>query len=282
MTFGSTRNLAMLLNSLPQIKINGSLVPYVDQAKNLGLIIAPSLNWKPHITFITNKIYATLRSLNFHSKSLNVPLRKQLIQTLALPHFDYASIKFMNSDKSRSLALQTAKNACIRFIFGNITHIPMANITSHITHRRSHLSWLSIASHHHLKLASFAYSVLTKKHPSYLSTHLNYTPKPLHMRRPKRTPPQEFDYVAPRKAAWENFFTVSAKELPYSLAITEFDVRRLKEFKTWCFQLFLLLEIESWHSKYFWRLSPTHGDLVSALPYSPLKSISFHFHHHTP
>ena len=76
MTFGSTRNLAMLLNSLPQIKINGSLVPYVDQAKNLGLIIAPSLNWKPHITFITNKIYATLRSLNFHSKSLNVPLRK--------------------------------------------------------------------------------------------------------------------------------------------------------------------------------------------------------------
>ena len=101
--FGSTRNVAMLPNSLPQIKINGSSIPYVDQAKNLGVIITPSLNWQPHIISITNKINATLSSLNFHRKSLNVPLRKPLMQTLALPHFDYASITFMNSDKTRSL-----------------------------------------------------------------------------------------------------------------------------------------------------------------------------------
>ena len=173
--FGSTRNLAMLPNSLPQIKINGLSIPYVDQAKNLGLIVTPSLNWQPHITSITNKIYATLSSLHFYRKSLNIPLRKQLIQTLALPRFDYASITFMNSDRTRSLALQIAHNACIRFIFGNIPRIPTANIMPHLTHRRLHLGWLSIASRYHLKLAFFAYSVLSKKRPSYLSTHLQNT-----------------------------------------------------------------------------------------------------------
>ena len=70
--------------------------------------MTPSLNWQPQISSITNKIYATLSSLNFHGESLNDPLRKQLIQTLALSHFGYASITFMNSDKTRSLALQTA------------------------------------------------------------------------------------------------------------------------------------------------------------------------------
>ena len=120
---------------------------------------------------------------------------------------------------------------------------------SHLTHCKLLLVWLSIASRYHQKLAFFAYSILRKKHPSYLSTHLQYTPKAIHLRRLTRTPPQDFMYAAPRTGAWENSFTVSAKKLLNSLAITEFDVLRLKEFKTWCFQLFLLLDIESWHTE---------------------------------
>ena len=34
-----------------------------------------------------------------------------------------------------------------------------------------------------------------------------------------------------------------------SLAITEFDIDRLNEFKSWYFQLFLLLEIEAWNAE---------------------------------
>ena len=129
-------------------------------------------------------------------------------------------------------------NACIRFMYGNIPRIPSANITTHLTHRRLHLGWLSIASRHHLKLASLAYSVITKKHPPYLSTHLQYTSMPPRDRRPTRTPPQDFEYTVPRKAAWENSFTVSAKKLLNSLAITEFDLHRLKKFKFWVLPTF--------------------------------------------
>ena len=58
---GSTRNLAMLPNGLPQIKIIGSAIPYVQQAKNLGLLMTPSLNWQPQIKSITIKVYARLK-----------------------------------------------------------------------------------------------------------------------------------------------------------------------------------------------------------------------------
>ena len=44
-------------------------------------------------------------------------------------------------------------------------------------------------------------------------------------------------------------FTIAAKKLLNSLAIIEFDVNRRREIKNWCFQLFLLLEIETWQTE---------------------------------
>ena len=177
----------MLPDELTQIKINGASIPYVGQAKNLGLLITPSLNWQPQITSITNKVYATLSSLKVHRKSFNAPLRKQLIQTLALTHFDYDSTTFMNSEKTRSYK-QLTMPAYASF-YGNISRFPSANITTHLTHRRLHLGWFSIASRHYSKLASLAYSVIIKKHPPYLSTHLQYTPIPPLHRRPNQNTP---------------------------------------------------------------------------------------------
>ena len=122
------------------------------------------------------------------------------------------------------------------------------------------------------KIRNFAYSVFSKTLPSYLSTHLQYTPKAIHLRRPTRTPLQDFVYAAPRTGAWENSFTVTAKKLLNSLAITEFDVLRLKGFKTWCFQLFLLLEIESWHTEsIFEGYRPLTA--ISSLPCPALPSL---------
>ena len=220
----------MLPNGLSQIKIDGSTIPYVQQAKNLGLLMTPSLNCQPQITSITNKVYT--KQSNF---SLNFSLRKPLIQTFALPHFGYASITFMNSGVTRALALQAAYT---RFIFGNIPRIPTTNITSHLTQCRLHLDKLSIVCRHHLKLASLAYSVVTKQHPPYLLARLKYTPILLYDRRPTRTPRQHFEYTVRRTVPWKKSFTISEKKLLNSHAITEFDVQRLKEFKTWCFQLF--------------------------------------------
>ena len=52
----------------------------------------------------------------------------------------------------------------------------------------------------------------------------------------------------PCESAWNKSFAISAMEIMNSLAITEFDIDRLDEFKSWCFQMFLLLEIETWNT----------------------------------
>ena len=104
MIFGSLQYLTTLskrAQPIAQIKINGITLPYVETVKNLGMLMTASLNWQPRIASITNKIYSTLSSLKFHRKSLSQTFSKNLIQTLALPHFDYCSIVFMNLDKTQ-------------------------------------------------------------------------------------------------------------------------------------------------------------------------------------
>ena len=63
--FGSTQNLAMLRENLPKITIAGSLIPYVEKVKNLGLLMTPTLNisnllyW--HTQYSLSNIHHTLR-----------------------------------------------------------------------------------------------------------------------------------------------------------------------------------------------------------------------------
>ena len=50
MIFGSVQNLAILPDDLLQITIHGSPIPYIQQAKNLDLLMTQTLNWQPRIT----------------------------------------------------------------------------------------------------------------------------------------------------------------------------------------------------------------------------------------
>ena len=46
------------------------------------------------------KVYAALASLQFHRRSLSFTLKTQLIKFPVIPQFDYASIVYMNVDKT--------------------------------------------------------------------------------------------------------------------------------------------------------------------------------------
>ena len=112
--------------------------------KNLGVHTATTLNWKRQVDHILKKVYSSLGSLKFYRKSpstsLRIPIKKYLIPS----HFDYASIVFIDLDKTRTLELQTAHNSCIRFIFGNIPFILTNDVNTHLTHKRLQLGWLSL------------------------------------------------------------------------------------------------------------------------------------------
>ena len=137
MVIGSSPYLTFIdFASLPPITVNNIAIKYVHLFKNLGVHITSTLNWKPQVDHVLKKVYSSLGSLNFYRKSLSTSLRIQLTKSLILPHFNYASIVFIDLDKSRTLELQTAHNSCIRFIFGNIPFIPTNHVNTRITHDR--------------------------------------------------------------------------------------------------------------------------------------------------
>ena len=126
--------------------------------KNLGVHITSNLIWKPHV--------------EFYRKSLSTSLRIQLIKSLVLLHFDYASILVIGLEKSRTLELQTAHNSHIRFIFGNIPFISKSNVDTHLTNNRLQLDWLSLTSKRYFQLACLIYKRISNNNPKYLSDRL--------------------------------------------------------------------------------------------------------------
>ena len=170
--------------------------------------MTPTLNWQPQITAITNKIYAS-QQLEFSQEIFKCPAKKAAYPISCTP-----------SDKTRTGALQTTQNACIRFIFG---------------------------------------------HPSYLVVRLKPTPIHLQDRRLARQPPQDFEQMVPQKSACKKSFTITAMKFMNSLVITEFNSGRQNKFNSWCFQLFLLLEIDAWQIKCSLK-SYVSQTAVSSLP----------------
>ena len=93
MLMGSLPFVASIdMSSLPQVTINGTRIKYVDNVKNLGFTMTPTLNWDLHVSKIQAKVYGSVKSLNFHRRAFSFEMKKQLVQKLVIPHFDYASV----------------------------------------------------------------------------------------------------------------------------------------------------------------------------------------------
>ena len=264
--------------SLPSIIVNNQPIEYVHLFKNLGVHITSTLSWKPHVDHILKKVFSSLGSLKFYRKSLSTSLRIQLIKSLVLPHFDYASIVFIGLDKSRTLELQTAHNSCIRFIFGNIPFIPTSNVNTHLTHKRLQLGWLSLTSRRYFQLACLIYKTISNNNPKYLSDRLTVRQFSALTSRSIRLPPRIFDYPSPRTEAWKFSFSILGRSFLNRLAVTSFSHNRTIEFKNWLYSILLKLEIDEWSVTVARENYAPHN--VTALlphPFLPLNEAAFTF-----
>ena len=106
------------MSSLPQVVINGTRTKYVDSIKNLGVTITPTLNWDLHVGKIQAKVYGPLKPLNFDRRSLPFEMKKQLFQSLIMPHFDYASVVYNHLD-TRLMSSSCPQRLCnwLRFLY---------------------------------------------------------------------------------------------------------------------------------------------------------------------
>ena len=231
--------------SLPPIIVNNQPIEYVHPFKNLGVHITSTLTWKPHVHHILKKVFPSLDSLKFYRKSLSTSLRIQLIKSLVLSHFDYASIGFISLKKSRTLELQTAHYSCIRFICGNIPFIPKSNVNTHLTHKRLQLGWLSLTSRRYFQFTYLIYKTTSKNNSKYLSDRLALWQFSALTSRSICLPPCIFDYLTP-KMKLENSPSQYQDSLLNRLAVTSFSHYRTMEFKKWLYPILLKLKIDKW------------------------------------
>ena len=99
---------------IPTIKINGTLIEFVDNFNFLGINLNKHLNWNPHVTNVSNKLVKTVGVLNILKKTLPLNILRIIYNALILPHLNYGILawehiaKRLNLIQKRAVRILTA------------------------------------------------------------------------------------------------------------------------------------------------------------------------------
>lgn len=222
------------LTSLPPIVINSTPLPYVSEARNLGVFMQNNLSWRSHVLYVSQKAYATLHKLKFHKCSLSQQLRIKLITTLIFLHIDYCCLVYHDLTAELNFKLQRLVNCAIRFIFDLRKDV-------HMTPYRHQLKWLPVGNRRLYFLGIFTYRIRYLKVASYLS-ELFVVQDPDMRRSSRSTSSTYFSIPLHRTVAYRNSFRLSAIYFWYSLPL-HITTASLASFKRLLFDYLLALEV---------------------------------------
>jgi hypothetical protein len=103
------------------INIGGQRLDIVDKTKFLGVILDNSLNWKPHIHYITQKLAKSIGILSQARKVLDRKTLIQLYYSFIYPYINYCNLSWGNSPESILWPIFRLQKIAIRIVF-NIRH----------------------------------------------------------------------------------------------------------------------------------------------------------------
>jgi Reverse transcriptase (RNA-dependent DNA polymerase). len=153
--------------SLPPLRVNNELIPFVGSIRTLGITLTSSLTWNDHIVAVRQNIYKTLSQLKRNKKILSRSLRVNLISALIFPLIDYVCVVYSDLTREQNVLLVRALNSCVRFIFDS-------RRDEHISPYYERLSWLRIENRRKYFLGVLTYTVLSTTTPAYLRENLQY------------------------------------------------------------------------------------------------------------
>lgn len=160
---GSKNIASRALNDTTEsIKLNNTTIPFENQpVVSLGLTIDTQLSWEAHISRVCKNVYGSLHSLNRLRNILPSKIKKQLVNSLIMPQFDYGDVVYAGCNETLSTKLDKALNSSIRFIF----KVPWRE---HLTPYYKELKWLKLADRRELHTLSLMYKMLKNEAPIYL------------------------------------------------------------------------------------------------------------------
>ena len=147
-----------------ELNINGSNVPFVDKAKNLGVTIDSQLSMDDQVSALRSKLIADLRTINSIRPLLTREACKKLVVSIMLSKLDYCNSLLFNTKQSNIRRLQSIQNCAARMIFGK-------NRQTDATTLLVQLHWLPVHRRIEYKAAALVHHALfNKSAPTYLSS----------------------------------------------------------------------------------------------------------------
>lgn len=146
---------------IPHIIVNGVETPFVHSFKQLGVHIDDRLTWHDHISYQLVKINKSLFFLQANCRELPYNVRKQLVSSVVVPHFEYAAALFTNLSVVGSEKLESAFRRAVRFIF-------LANKDYDTSPLLGKLKWLPLPKRRLYFVAAQLYKILQSNKPAYL------------------------------------------------------------------------------------------------------------------
>ena len=159
-----------LLNQVGEfsVKIDGVVLPVVESAKSLGVMIDSKLKFQSHISKKIQMGFGNLKKLYSIKQYLNTGSRKILCETLVLSHFNYCVCVYGPCLNSVSIArIQRLQNACLRLMYGIRKY-------DSITHKLVDARWLSMANRRRLRQLTMFYKIIKYEKPGYLHKKITY------------------------------------------------------------------------------------------------------------
>jgi hypothetical protein len=170
--FGYSRLLSQInFSMLPQLQVENVPIVYVKKIKYLGITLNERLQWNDHVNLVCGKVFGVLHSLRRCKFLLPINLRKQLVQSLIFPLFDYCDYTMTDITDELSLKLDRALNACVRFIFD-------LRKDEHISQYYTALAWLRVSDRRYLHVLRLIRLLIHDKTPHYLSEKFTFLNNP--------------------------------------------------------------------------------------------------------
>ena len=158
------------LQTLPRVVIDGHPLPYVTEARSLGVTFTPPstgrfMRGSSRVKFFAHSSPCDFSAIPFLVTSANTSWSRLLSRFL---EWLYASPVYHHLDDARIKKLETTSNACVRFVVGNIPR--RGNVTPH----RPALGWFSAARRREYAICLQVFKVVVNGHgaPKRISTLL--------------------------------------------------------------------------------------------------------------
>lgn len=148
--------------------INNSCVRFVENAKNLGVILDDELTFENQITAVVKSCFGTIRNLSKIKSFLNYKHLKVLVSACVFSKIDYANSLYYGISSALLRKLQAVQNSAVKLIRSK------GNSGMSIEAHLRNFHWLPVKDRITFKILLTVHKCLIGKAPDSLSEFMNY------------------------------------------------------------------------------------------------------------